>query len=67
MQTKLLFFSGANSGVFLSSFTSVSGTPVPIASATISLVFLIINGIIKMFLKPMGRKKTNTERLLYWP
>ena len=57
----------ARSGVSPCSFTTIIGTPVGIASAGISLVFLISNGIVKIFLKTMGKKKVNTERLLYWP
>ena len=38
-----------------------------IVNASISLVFLISNGNVKMFLKIMGREKIGIERLLYWP
>ena len=46
----------ASSGVFLWSFNTVIGTPVGITSASISLVFLIGNKVVKMFLKIIGRK-----------
>ena len=55
----------ASSGVSLCSFTTVIGTPVGITSANISLVFLISNRIVTMFLKTMVRKKLSKERLLH--
>ena len=67
-KTMFLFFfflSGAGSGASLFSFDTVIGTLVSIASASISLLFLINNGIVKFILKTMERKKTNIERLLY--
>ena len=63
----LLVLSGASSGVSLFSSTTVIGTPVRIVSASISLVFFVGNEINKMFLKTMGRKKTNTEILRSCP
>ena len=53
----LLVLSGTGSGVSLFSFTAVIGMSVGIASTSISLVFFVTNGIVKMFLKAMGRKK----------
>ena len=52
----LLVILGASSSVFLWSFNTVIGTPVGIASTSISLVFLIGNRVVKMFLKIIGRK-----------
>lgn len=52
----LLVLPGASSGVFLFSSNPVIGTPVGIASTSISLVFLIGNRVVKMFLKIIGRK-----------
>lgn len=43
----MLVFPSASSGVSLFSFTTVIHTPVGIESASISLMFLISNGIIK--------------------
>ena len=60
----LIVLPGTSSGVSLCSFTSATSTPVRITSANISLVFLISNGIVKIFLKTMGRKRINLERLL---
>ena len=62
MQTEL---QDASSSVSVLSYTTVIGRPVGQASASVSLVF-ISNGIVKMFPKTMGRKKTNTDQLLYW-
>ena len=39
------------------------GIPVGISSASNSLVFLISNGTIKMFLKTMVREKKKTKEL----
>ena len=46
-----LVLSGANSGVSLYSFTTIIGIIIGIASASVSLVLLISNEIIKMLLK----------------
>ena len=59
----LLPFSDTGSGVPLFSCTTVTSIPVGIASTSISLVFLIDNEIVKMFLKTMVRKKINKEEL----
>ena len=61
MQTSLLVLSVARSVFSLCSFTIVIGTPVGIASAGISLVFLISNGIVKIFLKTIRRKKQQND------
>lgn len=63
----LLILSGASSDVSLFSFMIVTGRSGEIAAASISLVFLVTNGIIKFFLKTMKRKKVKTSKLLYWP
>ena len=57
--------SGASCVISPCSFTTVISKPVGVASASFSLVFLINNGIIKMFLKTMGKKKISIKRLLY--
>ena len=43
----MFVFSGARSGVSLCSFSTVIGTPAGIASASINLVFIISNKIVK--------------------
>ena len=53
----LLLLSVASSGVFLHLFTTITGTPVGNKAASISLVFLISNEVIKMFLKTMNISK----------
>ena len=45
----LLVLSDAGSGVSLLSFTTIIGTPVGIASTSISVVFLVTNGMSKCF------------------
>lgn len=56
-----LILSGASSLNSFWSFTFIIGTPIGVVSASVSLVFLIRNGIAEMFLKTMGREK----RFLY--
>ena len=57
VEKTLLVLSGASSGVSLCSFTNVIGTLSGVASASISLVFFISSGIIKMLLKTTERRK----------
>ena len=59
----LFILSGAISGVSFSSFTNVIGTPVGIVSASISLVFIISKGIVKIFLKTMGKNKSKCRNI----
>ena len=60
----LPIFSVAGSIVFLFSSITVIGIPVWIASARINPVFLFTNGMVKIFLKTMGKKSRG--RLLSW-
>ena len=53
----LLVFSGTSSDTSLCLFTTVTGTPIRIASASISLVFLTSKSIVKVFLKIMGKNQ----------
>ena len=53
----LVVLSGIGSGFPLFSFTTVIGTPVAIASACISPVFLVTNRIFKTFFKTIKMKK----------
>lgn len=62
----LLVLSGTDSGVSLLSFTTIIAMPVGIASTSISLVFLIINGIVKIFLKQWERKEKKKKKFLCW-
>ena len=59
----LLVLSGASSGVSHCLLTIDIGTTVGIGSTSISLVFLISHGVVKMFLKTMGKKK-NKQRMI---
>ena len=54
----LLVWSCESSGVSLCLFTTVIATPIAIKIASVSLVFLISNEIVKMFLKAIGKKKS---------
>ena len=54
--TTSLVFLGTDSGASIFSFTTVIGIPVAKGSASISLVFLVTHGIVKLFLKTMERK-----------
>ena len=63
--TRRCFFCQMQVVVLLVSFITAVGTPIEIASASISLTFLVTKVIVKMFSKAMGRKKINTEKLLH--
>ena len=52
-----LYLLGASSGVSLWSFATVISAPVGITSGSISLVFLVSNGILKTFLETTGKKR----------
>ena len=58
----LLVLSGASNDASLCSFTTVICRPVGIASASISLVFLISSEIVKMFLETVIRRKKYKSR-----
>ena len=60
MLTRLCLFCQVQVVSFCS-FTIAIGTPIGVASTSISLVFLVKNGIVEFFLKTMGRKKANTN------
>ena len=57
MSRHLTMLTGVSSSVSPYLLTTVIGAPVGITSSGISLVFLISNEIIKMFLKAMEKKK----------
>ena len=52
-----LAMSVASNNVFYFSFTAVIGMPVGIENASISPMFLIVNAIVKLFLKIRKQKK----------
>ena len=62
----LYVLTGASSGVSFGSFTTFIRSPDKIASASISLGFLISYLIVKTFLKTLRKKEIYTERFPYW-
>ena len=54
----------ATGGVFIDSFASVTGPPVGIASARISLEFLITTGIVKKLIKTTRNKKKKCNMIV---
>ena len=59
----LYVLSGASS-VSLFSFANAMVLPTQIACASISLVFLLRKGIVKLFLKTMVRKRRNNRKIV---
>ena len=64
MSRHLTMLTGVSSSVSPYLLTTVIGAPVGITSSGISLVFLISNEIIKMFLKAMEKKKKKHEKIV---
>ena len=62
----LLVLSVAGKAVSLFKYTTVICTTAGIASACISLAFRVTYGIVNMFLKTIGGKNINTEKLFYF-
>ena len=60
----LLVLVGASIDVSLSTFSTVIGTLVAIASSSINLVYLISNGIFKTPLKTVVRKKHKHRKIV---
>ena len=56
----LIVLSATSSGVSIISFTSIVGVPVGIASASLTLIFSLITGIIKKLLNITRTKKKKT-------
>ena len=52
----MLAFSGTGNNISLFSFNTIIGAPIWISSASISIVFLVTNGILKIFLKKFKLK-----------
>ena len=62
----LIVLSAATGGVRICSFTSVVGAPVEIASATFTLIFSLITGIVKKLLSTVRNKKKIMIKFLCW-
>ena len=59
-----IVLSATTGGVSIFSFTSVTGTPFGIASASFTLVFFLTTGIIKKLLSTIRKKKKKYDQIL---
>ena len=57
----------ASGGVSITSFASVLGAPVRIASESFSFAFSLTTGIGKKYLKKRGIKRNSITKLLCYP
>ena len=60
----LIVLSATSGGTSIISFSSVIGAPAGIASASLSLVFSLTTGIIKLFLKITRKKKKKHNKIV---
>ena len=60
----LIVLSATTGGVSIISFTSIVGAPVGIASASFTLIFSFVTGIIKKLLSITKNKKKNHDKVL---
>ena len=60
----LIALSATTSGVSIISFTSISGSPVGIASASFILIFSLTTGIVKKLLNITRNKKKKHDKIL---
>ena len=60
----LIILSATSGGISIISFTSVTGAPAGLASASFTLIFALTTGIIKKILKITRKKRRNTIKLL---
>ena len=60
----LIVLSATTGGVSIISFTSVTGAPVGIASASFTLIFSLITGIVKKLLNITRKKKKQHDTIL---
>ena len=60
----LILLSATSGGISIISFTSVTGAPAGLASASFTLIFSLTTGIIKKILKITRKKRRNTIKLL---
>ena len=60
----LIVLSASSSSIFIASFATVIGTPVEIASASLSLTFSLSTGIVKKLLKTTQNKKKKHNKIV---
>ena len=60
----LIILSATSGGISIISFTSIIGVPVGIASASFTLIFFIITGIVKKLLNIARSKKKKHDKIL---
>ena len=60
----LIVLSAASGGISITSFTSVSGIPAGLASASFTLIFSLTTGIIKKLLKVIRKKKKYNKNVM---
>ena len=62
----LIVLRAASSGVSIISFTSIAGAPIGIASASLTLTFSLITGIVKKLLNMTRNKKKKNMIKFLW-
>ena len=62
----LIVLSAASGGVPITSFTTIAGTPVGIANASVTLFFSLTTGIAKKLLNITRKKRKNKIKLSCW-
>ena len=62
----LIVLSAASGGVPITSFTTIAGTPVGIANASLTLFFSLTTGIAKKLLNITRKKRKNKIKLSCW-
>ena len=60
----LIVLSATSGGVSIISFTSIIGSPVGIASASLTLIFSLTTGIVKKLLNMTRNKKKKHDKIL---
>ena len=60
----LIVSSATNDSISITSFATVTGTPVGIASASLSLAFSLSTGLVKKLLKTIRNKKKKHNKVV---
>ena len=60
----LIVSSATNDSISITSFATVTGTPVGIASASLSLAFSLSTGLVKKLLKAITNKKKKHNKVV---